>query len=279
MLTIAEGIAACNGESNSLLCTTIYQVTLNKYIIPSRDNYTGFLLSGSYFTHTYNRIFVILTAPLSLAHHCFHELKNNKPEIRCPALKCTFVWPFSLIREAACLSVEETVAFEQKLLINRQSRQVKQCPNCFVSCHREQDENKRVICLNCNFEFCWGCLHEWKGRGDDICGNPDCYYYESKLFKILAKCTTKELLGVKCPSSRACPNCFLIIEHIKDCKHMTCKSCRYEFCFMCLKTHNWLSQSYELCEVAPRQGSGLCEVSPRQGSGISDSSESSCVII
>ena len=159
--------------------------------------------------------------------------------------------------------------------INRQNAEVKQCPNCLVSCHRIRDTDKRMTCLNCksnggaSCEFCWDCLHAWKGKGDNICGNPSCNY-NSKLFQILAECPTKKLLGIECPSLRACPKCFRIIEHIKHCKHMTCKRCRHEFCFMCLEVHKWRSQSKELCQIAPRQTSGISEF---------NESKSKCVIM
>lgn len=206
--------------------------------------------------------FIIVIAPLSLAGHCLQQLEDNKPKICCP--ECNSPWPFSLIREAACLTEEETVEFEQKLLMNQQNAEVKQCPTCLVNCHRLLDTDKRVACLNCkskgeaNFEFCWHCLHEWNGSETNICGNSSCGD-NSELLRILVECDTIYLLGKQCPSLRACPKCSLIIEHIKGCKHMTCKRCNYEFCFLCLKTHNWPSQSFKKCQVAPIQTPGIAK--------------------
>lgn len=216
-------------------------------------------MSCSNYTHL---IFILAIAPSSLANHCLHELKDNKPEICCPGEKCSSTWPFSLVREAADLSDEETAEFEQRILMNRQTAEVKHCPNCFVSCHRDRAKDKRVRCFNCrskgesDYWFCWDCLRSWKGNGEDICGNSYCGD-KSKLFRILAECDTKELFQTQCPSLRACPKCLLMIQHTKGCKHMTCQRCHFEFCFICLKTHNWknIAVCYKPCKVAPRQTS------------------------
>ena len=45
----------------------------------------------------------------------------------------------------------------------------------------------------------------------------------------------------KAQNTKACPHCSTAIEKNEGCLHMTCTSCRYEFCWNCLgvwRTHN-----------------------------------------
>jgi hypothetical protein len=70
------------------------------------------------------------------------------------------------------------------------------------------------------------------------------------------------LEGVKAPSIRACPSCGSLIEHGGQCKHMACKACSKEFCFVCLRIRDgrsWSCGSYDTaCSVAPRQTTIPC---------------------
>lgn len=95
-----------------------------------------------------------------------------------------------------------------------------------------------MICSFCSkggtmYEFCWYCLHQWFGSGIKDCGNADCNGEDPRL-KILKDSPTKSVVGVKCPSRRACPKCGMLIEHEKACKQMVCR-CGQKFCFICLK--------------------------------------------
>ena len=67
----------------------------------------------------------------------------------------------------------------------------------------------------------------------------------------------KDVVGVQTPSCRACPNCGLLIEHTRACKHMVCR-CGTQFCFISLKrkdaTKGWKCGIYNTkCTVADRQ--------------------------
>ena len=65
------------------------------------------------------------------------------------------------------------------------------------------------------------------------------------------------MLTVMVPETRACPMCFTLIEHIEACKHMNCKGCKKQFCFICLSLQDaggWKCGSMStVCNVAPRQ--------------------------
>lgn len=206
----------------------------------------------------------ILTAPLSLALHCYYELDKGEHQILCPDAKCRKKWTFALIRDAACLTPDELEEFERKALLNRfksKSKEMKPCPKCNTFSSPICSTDKRLVCGTCtaclgrNYEFCWLCLQEWKSDGVDRCGNLDCDDYKP-LLAILANCQDKEIIaGVKSPSKRACPGCSTIIEHAEKCKHMSCIQCKHEFCFICLKPWPCGTDTFEVCTPAPRQTS------------------------
>jgi len=124
----------------------------------------------------------------------------------------------------------------------RKAAGIQECPSCSVFCMRKNTKDKRVICLSCSkgtsmYEFCWYCLGKWQTSGITNCGNSSCSG-EDPRFKILKEAPLKVIVGLKdCPSIRACPNCGILIQHEKACKHMVC-ICGQKFCFICLKTPN-----------------------------------------
>lgn len=193
--------------------------------------------------------------------HCFYELEKGEHRITCPDRDCGAVWKFKEIREAACLSDHERFEFERRMLLNKvnqEKKDIKECPECNVFSIRANSNDKRIVCLNCTertgktYEFCWICLRKWNGSGTEKCGNGDCGV-DRDVYKLLAQCPLKELNGILCPSQRGCPECFTIIEHADQCKHMTCSGCKYEFCFICLERYPCGTGPFAPCTVASRQ--------------------------
>lgn len=142
-----------------------------------------------------------------------------------------------------------------------QSAVIRICPGCGYHCLRLNENDIRINCWKCTsdkarkFDFCWSCLKEWKNnRNAVVCGNLECGGH-TNLFNYLANCNTKMLNGIECPSRRACPKCLMLVEHTKQCKHMECpnKSCKYNFCFMCLQHYPCRTGPNEACSLAPRQ--------------------------
>lgn len=199
-------------------------------------------------------------APSSLAMHCLYELESGKDKITCPDMKCGRDWDFREVRIAACLTEDENSAFEQMIAHNknRNNEEIKQCPRCSSSLKREDERTKRIVCSVCKkitgkkYEFCWICLREWDHRGNKKCGNKNCGFVNPENVEKLAKCEERDVCGVMCPSLRACPKCFTIIEHESRCKHIRCPYCKYDFCFICLKKY-YRGQVLISCEPAPRQ--------------------------
>ena len=187
---------------------------------------------------------------------CNTEIYSNKKwEIHCPS--CNKVWPVDEILKCGVTQAEIqklVKGMSENWCMNNKSEDIRQCPGCCGYCMRADLSNRRVRCINCTqqkvrvFEFCWYCLCEWVG--DHRCKK------ETSL--ILQAAPIKEICRVQCPSIRACPKCGFIIEHAERCKHMTCKSCKQEFCFVCLclkqPDGRWPCGSYSTeCPPAPKQ--------------------------
>ena len=198
----------------------------------------------------------ICAAPVPLS-----ELEKGKNEIRCPEYNNK--WKFAHLKPAACLTQNEIIELEQRAHINycrNNQSEMNACPRCgtFSRPYTCNAEDKQVICQNCTsrsgkpFKFCWTCLGEWKTCVNDTCGNPNCGSNKG-LIEILKNCETKELNGVEVPCKRACPNCAMIIHHEDGCKHLTCRHCSYQFCFICLRKYPCVSCDFEPCDVAPLQ--------------------------
>ncbi|XP_033725001.1 probable E3 ubiquitin-protein ligase ARI5 [Pecten maximus] len=199
----------------------------------------------------YDYCWAELTNKLATTFHCFAQVGGRQTE------SCNAEWGFQEVVVGACLSVDERVLFQSR--INRnfvyQSSDIRECPNCHVTCTRQNSNNPRVVCVFCKkagkaeHEFCWLCMLPWKPN--HICS-------KDALQQILKTCTKKDIVGVSgCPSIRACPKCKILIQHKEACKHMNCRECKTAFCFICLNvrgSRGFSCGSYNSpCRIAPIQ--------------------------
>ena len=196
--------------------------------------------------------------PDALMAACQNEVfDNRKWEIHCFQPGCSKEWPLSFV--AKCGATRKELELLEKGLSENHCNQnpaadIRQCPGCHSYCERVDPSNARARCWQCTkkagkaYEFCWECFGEW--IGDHKCPI-------SEVIKVLASAPEKDINGVKCPSIRACPKCNSLVEHVKNCKHMNCKSCKQQFCFVCLRLNvsgSWqCGESYTRCDPAPRQ--------------------------
>ena len=210
--------------------------------------------------------------PESLTAYCRSLLTSGKYRFICPYVSpdlsqhCNKEWAYVDVRRLAVLTKDEQREFEIKISENylRKAMGIQECPKCHSLCERKNTKDRRIVCILCSrepgvtqqYEFCWCCLHEWiNKRSVTECGNAECNGKDPRL-RILQEASEKEVVGVKCPSVRACPACGMMIEHTERCKHMTCL-CNTEFCFICLKKREggqWKCGSFNTkCTPAARQ--------------------------
>jgi len=180
--------------------------------------------------------------------------------IICPVPNCNVEWDFAYCVEVACLNDEEYEAFNQEFL-RRSILDTKCCPSCSNLCQRPDDlKHNRVACQACKKQdFCWICGNLWRGGGFTVCGNNECL--TSEINEYLKNAEDTLVSGnITVPAIRACPKCYALTQHQSACKHMNCKSCGCDFCFVCLKTREnskWQCNTGDVsssnCGVAPRQ--------------------------
>ena len=176
----------------------------------------------------------------------------------CPEATCLKPWDYQICLQICMLSKSEKNKLEEKFNMNfiDLNIRIKECPKCGFYLQKKEILRKKTKCTNCNYFFCWCCFKEWikteKGYNCDMeCG------IDLALLQIFLK--TKKKIGkvAGVPQMRCCPKCLELIEHSDACKHVTCKKCSNNFCFVCLKSQKngvWQCGNYgDPCEIAPRQ--------------------------
>merc|ERR1711971_218735 len=76
---------------------------------------------------------------------------------------------------------------------------------------------RKLQCPKCDTAVCFNCGQPWHGYFVGCNQQVDMGYAKWALNKDIQKC----------------PKCRMVIEKVDGCNHMTCSSCRYEFCWMC----------------------------------------------
>ena len=170
------------------------------------------------------------------------EIKNNKnEETSCPTAECKEKFPEDIIK--AYSSPEQYakyLKFQERRRINKESDSIIHCP--FVNCEgyankvvnndsllanesnvmeKLLDNEKKEITkikytCNYNHSFCSLCLKSWHD------------YTSCKEDENVAQFATESGFILK-----KCPNCKVWTEKTLGCNHMTCKICKFSWCWLC----------------------------------------------
>jgi ariadne-1 len=143
---------------------------------------------------------------------------------RCPAHPCKEIVPDSL--QIRLLNEDKKSKYKMWILegLVQGSKSMKWCPS--PKCSRAIEYHSgggRDIRCNCGHVFCFRCSNEGHRPAD-------CSLVE----KWQLKCSTDaENVTWILANTKKCPKCNVAIEKNHGCNHMTCGSCRYEFCWLC----------------------------------------------
>ena len=144
--------------------------------------------------------------------------------ITCLARKCTCVVTEGLVKARVSVQLfEKFLSFVTKSYVDN-NPEVKWCPapGCGKALRMDQCHRGVGFCT-CGYRFCWHCLEEahmpascseianWKKKNMD----------------------DSETVHWIMTNTQPCPKCRTMIEKNGGCMHMTCKQCRYEWCWVC----------------------------------------------
>lgn len=161
-------------------------------------------------------------------HYLALKISEGQTALTCPAIKCTSsVDQATVQRLVPAADYARYLRFMSKTFVETNPN-VRWCPapGCGHAINVLDSARDSVAC-RCGFRFCFTCNREahvpatceqvklWAKKGQD----------DSE--------TTHWLLA----NTMECPKCKCTIEKNGGCNHMTCRQCKYEFCWLCRQ--NW----------------------------------------
>jgi ribosomal protein L32 len=99
---------------------------------------------------------------------------------------------------------------------------------------KRQGNAIEMQCGTCKANICVSC-GEWAHEGV-LCENAVGLTERQLVSAEEQKGAFQEWLQDKGILVKTCPSCGAVIEKDGGCSHMTCKFCKHQFCFVCLKT-------------------------------------------
>lgn len=166
-------------------------------------------------------------------HYLKQKIKDEgeAARIQCPSDGCGRI----LDSRSLDLLVTEDLVDRYRELLNRTYVEDKDsfkwcpapdCPNA-VQCSVKKNSLDRIVPTvecRCSYRFCFGCP------------NPDhqpapCEQVKRWLKKCADDSETANWISA---NTKECPKCQSTIEKNGGCNHMTCRKCKYEFCWMCM---------------------------------------------
>ncbi|KNE57025.1 hypothetical protein AMAG_02785 [Allomyces macrogynus ATCC 38327] len=167
------------------------------------------------------------------AHYLTQKIRDEgeSRRITCMGAKCKLIVDAATVAalvDAATLSRYETLLLRTFV---DDSKYLRWCPapNCdrAIECHVARTQLDKVVpsvTCSCGHRFCFGCAL------DD---HQPCVCSLVKIW--MKKCQDdSETANWISANTKECPKCQSTIEKNGGCNHMTCKKCRYEWCWVCL---------------------------------------------
>lgn len=117
------------------------------------------------------------------------------------------------------------------------------------------EELKRLLMIplvrcKSNHQFCFGCNET---------AHAPCPCKVVQLWKIKCEDDSETLNWIQ-TNTKDCPRCHSLIEKNGGCNHMTCKSCTYNFCWICLGDWTAHKNNYRCDKYVPNEDSDVGKV-------------------
>jgi len=153
-------------------------------------------------------------------------------QIHCPFPNCLVSPTQSRLRkllspEMYSKYLEFLAMIELRLNPNARWCPIKTCSAAIVCDPEEITKSSLVVCHKCHHRFCFGCRGEFHGQ--TACPKPE----EQN---VLDEDQFQQYLDNMKNKVKPCPRCSAQILKNSGCNQMTCVSCHYRFCWLCLQT-------------------------------------------
>ena len=163
-------------------------------------------------------------------HYTTDKIRDGEHKILCPGPKCPLIVSESDLKSFLSTSVIERYSLNLLRAYVNETPSLKFCPapNCeyIIECHIPQSQFNEIVptvTCKCSHAFCFSCQ-----MPDHL---PAPCFLTTKWVK---KCKDdSETANWIAANTKECTKCHATIEKNGGCNHMTCKKCKYEFCWVC----------------------------------------------
>ena len=174
------------------------------------------------------------------------KIKDGQDAVqtRCPGFRCPLIVPrtFFLDLVSPELGVKFSDSWCVNSLVQSLKHELKFCPNphCDLVVHQlvPSDRPSAVTC-GCGFDFCFACTNE--SHLPTTCAASVKWSEKNS--------SESQNVSWIIANTKPCPKCRKPIEKNQGCNHMTCRSCRTEFCWICLKPWSQHGGSFYTCNL------------------------------
>ena len=172
----------------------------------------------------------------AIAHH-------STETVRCPNPECAKNMELADIAQITNNQekIVQLLDLKAKEWLTKQEN-VKQCPtaDCSFAFINDASCSSVIECPQCKTEYCSQCL---------IKHDSEISCEQARAQKLAADDeATQEW---KQANTKQCPSCKVHIEKNDGCNHMTCKKCKYEFCWLCLQPRGYGSHICRMYRPEP----------------------------
>ena len=147
-------------------------------------------------------------------------INNDVEYIKCPKNGCDTILNDNFIQNHLLDDIpllEKYIKFKQRKQLAKDPN-IQLCPH--PNCESYANKNPKSLFVTCleGHKFCFNCLKDW---------------HESEKCKIENDEKFENWRNSR--KVKRCPNCKYFIEKNEGCNHMTCRNCKYEWCWICLQ--------------------------------------------
>ena len=173
-------------------------------------------------------------------------------ELGCPWQDCDHIIDESEVRFLVDPGTFQDYERNHFLAVKQKDPLTRFCPvpGCSALIDTEVPSLPHIICPSCRAEYCFYCMRSWHGP------NVTCEESKKKEKELEPDSASIQFEEwVEKNNAKSCPNCKIMIEKVSGCNHMTCKSCSFAFCWICLEKYE--SAHYTTGPCAGKQFYGV----------------------